>query len=292
VLRELGLEAGHASLIDLHLHTTASDGTLAPRDLVARAASAHLSTIAVTDHDTLAGIPEARTAADAVGITLVPGIEITAVESGVDVHVLGYFFDTESGPLAAFLSAQRLDRIRRVREMCDRLSAIGCQLDAQALIDLASGGSERSIGRPAIADALVRAGHARDRNDAFDRLIGRDAPAYVPREGVPVATVVRMISDAGGIASLAHPVLAGIDSQIPSLAAAGLAALEVRHADHSPEVERHYRRMASHLGLAVSGGSDFHGDDSSNSAALGRVTLSHDDFELLSARIPRRQRFG
>jgi 3',5'-nucleoside bisphosphate phosphatase len=279
-------------LIDLHLHTTASDGTLAPRDLVARAAKARLSTIAVTDHDTIAGIKEARTAADTLGITLVSGIEITAVESGVDVHVLGYFFDPESASLGAFLSAQRLDRLRRLRDMCDKLSAMGCRVDAEALIDHTSSGLERSVGRPAIADALVRAGHARDRTDAFDRLIGRNGPAYVPREGVPVSDVVQIIVAAGGVASLAHPVLSGIDSLIPSLAARGLGALEVRHADHSPDVEHHYRAIASRLGLAVSGGSDFHGDDTSNGAALGQVTLSREDFESLSSRIPRRQRAG
>jgi predicted metal-dependent phosphoesterase TrpH len=284
------LEGGHSSLIDLHLHTTASDGTLAPRDLVARAATARLTTIAVTDHDTVAGIAEARTAADALGITLVSGIEITAVESGVDVHVLGYFFDPESAPLAAFLSAQRLDRIRRVREMCNRLSAVGCGVDVEALIDPVARGAERSIGRPAIADALVSAGHARDRTDAFDRLIGRNAPAYVPRAGVPVSDVVQIIAAAGGVASLAHPVHSGIDSLIPSLAARGLGALEVRHADHPADVENHYRAIASRLGLAVSGGSDFHGDDTANGAAIGQVTLSREDFESLTARIPRGQR--
>lgn len=271
-------------MIDLHLHTTASDGTLSPPDLVARAACAGLSTISVTDHDTVAGLDEARAAAAARGITCIPGIEITAVEAGDDVHVLGYFVDPDSAALVDFLAAQRADRLRRVREMCARLSALGIGISADELIGRASAYATQSVGRPAIADALVRAGHARDREDAFDRLIGRGRPAYVPRRGVSAADVVRIIDRAGGIASLAHPVLAGIDHLIPSLAACGLAALEARHTDHPPEVEAHYRAMASRLGLAVSGGSDFHGDGTANADAIGRVTLPQDDFATLAAR--------
>ena len=271
-------------MIDLHLHTTASDGTLSPPDLVARAARAGLSTISVTDHDTVAGLEEAGAAAAARGITCIAGIEITAVEAGDDVHVLGYFVDPDSAALVDFLSAQRADRLRRVREMCNRLNAVGIGISADELIDRASASATQSVGRPAIADALVRAGYARDREDAFDRLIGRGRPAYVPRRGVSAADVVRIIDRAGGVASLAHPVLAGIDHLIPSLAACGLAALEARHTDHPPEVEAHYRAMASRLGLAVSGGSDFHGDGIANADAIGRVTLPQDDFATLAAR--------
>ena len=268
-------------MIDLHLHTTASDGTLSPRDLVARAASARLTTISVTDHDTVAGLPEATHAAEALGLTMVPGIEITAVEQGRDIHVLGYFLDSESRMLAEFLTSQRIDRLRRVREMCDRLRSMGLQVAADDVLESVSDQPERSIGRPAIADALVRAGHARDRDDAFRRLIGRGSPAYVPRRGVSAADVIDVIAQAGGIASLAHPGLAGIDDLIPVLAARGLAALEARHSEHAPDVEAHYRALAARLGLAVSGGSDYHGDGTSNAASLGAVTLDPSDFATL-----------
>ena len=271
-------------MIDLHLHTTASDGTLSPRDLVARAATARLTTISVTDHDTTAGLAEAGSAAESLGMTIVPGIEITAVEEERDVHVLGYYFDRESTVLAEFLSAQRADRLRRIREMCDRLCAMGMQVPADLVLADPTEHPERSVGRPAIADALVRAGHARDRDDAFKRLIGRGSPAYVPRRGVSAADVIEVISQAGGIASLAHPGLAGIDALIPVLASRGLSAIEARHTDHTPEVEAHYRSLAARLGLAVSGGSDYHGEGSSNAAALGRVTLDVSDFSALSER--------
>ena len=277
-------------MIDLHLHTTASDGTLSPRDLVARAASARLTTISVTDHDTVAGLSEARRAAATIGIDMVPGIEITAVEDGRDIHVLGYYFDPESPVLAQFLTSQRLDRLRRVREMCDRLCALGLRVAADDVLADVSVHTERSVGRPAIADALVHAGHARDRDDAFRRLIGRGSPAYVPRLGVPAADVIEVIAQAGGIASLAHPVLARIDDLIPSLASRGLAALEVRHSDHPPDVESHYRALAARLGLAVSGGSDYHGEATSNAASLGIVTLDPADFAVLTERASHAQK--
>lgn len=271
-------------MIDLHLHTTASDGTLAPAALVDRAAAAGLTTISITDHDTTAGLAEAEAAARARGMAFVPGIEITAVEDSHDVHVLGYFFDPTSISLNSFLTEQRRDRVRRVREICQRLAAMGLDVDAEGLMASAAQHPGRSIGRPAIADALVNSGYARDRDDAFGRLIGRSSPAYVPREGMTAAEVIDVIRAAGGIASLAHPVLAKIDPLIPSLAASGLTALEARHSDHDPETETRYRGIASRLGLLVSGGSDFHGDETANASALGVVTLDRLDFDRLRAR--------
>jgi hypothetical protein len=272
-------------VIDLHLHTTASDGTLAPAALVARAAAAGLTTISVTDHDTTAGLSEAAAAARSRGITLVPGIEITAVEDGDDIHVLGYYFDPASPSLLAFLSGQRRDRVRRIREICGRLADTGVYVNAETLIAAAADRPGRSIGRPAIADALVRSGHARDRDDAFVRLIGRSSPAYVPRNGMSAAEVVDIVSRAGGVASLAHPGLARIDGLIPHLASNGLAALEARHTDHDAETEGRYRTVASELDLAISGGSDFHGDEMPNGRAIGVVTLDRRDFDRLTARV-------
>ena len=271
-------------MIDLHLHTTASDGALAPRDLVRRAAGAGLTVISVTDHDTLAGLREAAGVARELGVTCVPGIEITAVEEDRDVHVLGYFFDPAAPSLDRFLKAQRADRVRRVREMCERLAAVGMDVRADPALSAPPDTSERSIGRPAIADALVRAGLARDRDDAFERLIGGSGPAYVPRRGVPVAEVVQIIRAAGGVASLAHPVLARLDHLVPELARLGLGALEARHSDHPPDVEARYRAMAADLSLAVSGGSDFHGDDTANGRSLGVVTLEEVDYIGLESR--------
>jgi predicted metal-dependent phosphoesterase TrpH len=267
-------------VIDLHLHTTASDGLLAPAALVERAAGAGLTTIAITDHDTIAGIAEARAAGVRLGIDVVAGIEITAVEDGADVHILGYFLEVEHAPLAGFLSTQRADRIRRVREIGARLASLGYAVDVEALLEAAGRGG-RSIGRPAIADALVAAGHAADRNDAFARLLGSGRPAFVPRAGMSGATVVQVIHDAGGVASLAHPGLGPGDFLIEPLAAAGLDAIEVWHCDHTPEQRELYFSLAERLGLARSGGSDFHGDAVHRSCRLGGIDVPRAEFTRL-----------
>lgn len=271
-------------MIDLHLHTTASDGRLAPTDLVALAAASGLTTIAVTDHDTTAGLPDARAAAERAGLRLVDGIEITAVEHGRDVHVLGYFFDPANEELRTFLHDQRADRLRRIREMSVRLASLGAPIDLEPHLTSAARQAGRSIGRPLVADALVEAGHVRDRAEAFDRLLAIGRPAFVPRRGAPVADVIRIVRGAGGVTSLAHPGLTGIDDAIERFAAAGLDALEARHSDHDPLAEARYRRLAARLGLALSGGSDFHADPSHHAAALGIVTLPVEDFATLEAR--------
>jgi 3',5'-nucleoside bisphosphate phosphatase len=273
-------------LIDLHLHTTASDGSLAPAALVARAAAAGLTTISVTDHDTFAGLVEARTAAGELGLRFVNGVEITAIENQRDVHLLAYFVDPADPGLTSFLQRQRDDRIRRIREIAHRLATLGCPIDVEPLLENTPSSDGRSVGRPLLADALVAAGHALDRRDAFDRLIGNGGPAFVPRIGATPDEVIALVRDSGGIVSLAHPGLTRIDDVIPRLAAAGLTALEARHSDHDADTEKRYRQMANELGLAVSGGSDFHGDPGHRIAMLGTVTLPDGDFALLEARVP------
>ena len=272
-------------MIDLHLHTTASDGLLTPAALAARVAAAGISVFSITDHDTVAGLAEARVEADARGLELVPGIEITAVEHGRDVHVLGYFFDPGSAQLASFLEAQRADRVRRVRAMVERLGDLGFPIDAEPMLSAAAADPGKSIGRPQIADTLIAAGHARDRDDAFNRLLGNGCPAYLPRRGASAEEVIAILARAGGIASLAHPGLARVDDLIARLAGAGLAALEARHSDHDAATEDRYRALAASLGLAVSGGSDFHGDYGHRPALLGAITLTDAELSALKARI-------
>jgi predicted metal-dependent phosphoesterase TrpH len=266
--------------IDLHLHTTASDGLLAPEHLVARAVEAGVSILSVTDHDTVAGLPAAADAASRLGVRLVTGIEITAVEKDRDVHLLGYFFDPSDGGLSSFLSKQRDDRMRRVREMGARLRHLGCEIDVQPLLDRANAG--QSVGRPAIADALVASGHVADRNDAFARLLGRGRPAFIPRRGVSGADVIRVIHEAGGIASLAHPGVLQQDELIPGLVDAGLDALEVRHSDHPPPLQAHYAAMTERLNLGRSGGSDYHGEGLHRACRIGGVSLPRDEFDRLA----------
>ena len=270
-------------MIDLHLHTTASDGKLPPADLVARGVAAGLTTISITDHDTTGGLNEARAAAAACGIRLIDGIEITAVEHGRDTHVLGYWFDPSNDSLGGFLERQRTDRIRRVREMSERLAALGVPIDPEPLIarGLEDG---RSVGRPHVAAALIARGYVQSWDEAFAKYLEQGGPAFVPRRGASAAEVIRVIHEAGGVASLAHPGLSRVDSLILSLASSGLDALEASHSDHDPETESRYRALARSLGLAVTAGSDFHGDDVRKPCALGTITMTRGELAELEAR--------
>ena len=248
-----------------------------------KARAAGLSIISVTDHDTTAGVAAARAAAQEAGIEVIPGVEVTAVDNGRDTHVLGYFIDIASADLQAFLERQRADRLRRVTEMRDRLSALGCPIDTRDILDAARRG--QSVGRPQIANLLLAAGHVQTRDEAFDRFLRASGPAFVPPMGAPAAAVVKLIHDAGGLASLAHPGPSGRDDLIPALAAEGLDAIEATHIDHDTADEARYRRLAAELGLVVTGGSDFHGETAAHRAStLGIVTLPADDFARLKAR--------
>lgn len=268
--------------IDLHLHTTASDGLLEPAVLVDLAWRAGIRTMSVTDHDTVAALPEIEIAATASGISFVPGIEITAVHEGRDIHVLGYFFDRLDAALTAFLEKQRVDRIRRVNVMADKLADMGKPIDREAV--LASRSSGKSLGRPLVAKALVRAGHVLDTRQAFDQLIGEGKPAFIPRSGAVPAEVIAIINSAGGLASLAHPGLLRRDDLIPAMVDAGLTAVEAFHSEHDPTMTEHYLALADRHGILVSGGSDYHGDKERRRAAFGTVGLPYDRFERLAAR--------
>jgi predicted metal-dependent phosphoesterase TrpH len=249
-------------VIDLHLHTTASDGRLSPADLVARVAAAGITTMSVTDHDTVAALAEVGVEASARGIRLVPGIEVTAVADARDVHLLGYFFDPASVPLLTFLEGQRAQRVSRVREIGARLARLGIPIDVDALVTTAASRPGTSVGRPQIARALVSAGHVSSVQEAFERWLATGLPAFVPRTGPSPAKVVDVVHAAGGVVSFAHPGVTRRDDLIRPLADHGLDAIEVYHSDHLPEDVQQYRGLAQRLGVLVSGGSDFHGDPS------------------------------
>jgi 3',5'-nucleoside bisphosphate phosphatase len=273
-------------LIDLHTHTTASDGRLEPEALVREAWLAGLRVLSVTDHDTTAALPVAGDHAERFGLTFVPGIEITAIDAG-DIHILGYFIEAENPPLQTFLERQRAARVVRVREIGRRLEALGKPIDTEAIVSHAAA-TGRSLGRPAVAAALVEAGHVASRREAFDQWLAHGRPAAVPRGGAPVDEVIAVIHEAGGLASLAHPLLLRRDGNIADWAGAGLDALEVYHSDHHPDDVARYRRIAEELGLDRTGGSDFHGDARFTRARLGLTTLPADDFERFRGRLAER----
>jgi 3',5'-nucleoside bisphosphate phosphatase len=272
-------------VIDLHLHTTASDGRSSPEDLVQAAVRCRVTTLSVTDHDTVAALDRVAAACEGAGIEWVSGIEITAIREEVDVHVLGYFFDHRSPTLAAFLDAQVADRRRRMREMIEKLDALGVHVDGDQVLGGHGGLHPGWIGRPLLARALVRAGHVRSPREAFDLYLAENGAAWVPRRAPSPEQVVDLIHRVGGVAALAHPGMIGHDEWIPPMASAGLDAIEVYYIEHSPEMTVHYRVLAERLGLAMSGGSDYHGDPSHGPARPGSVSLPEPAYAGLKQRL-------
>jgi predicted metal-dependent phosphoesterase TrpH len=247
--------------IDLHAHSTASDGTDAPAVVVRRAREAGLDVLALTDHDTVAGHAEAAaTLPD--GLTLVPGAEVSCAWKGTSLHVLGYLFDPSHDELARELDLLRTDRDRRAREMVARLRGLGADVSYERVLELAAGGA---VGRPHVARALVEAGVVGDVAAAFTvEWIGSDGRAYVDKYALDPVRAVTLITAAGGVAVFAHPGATKRgptvgDGVVESMAAAGLAALEVDHPDHDGPARERLRRAAASFGLLVTGSSDDHG---------------------------------
>ena len=274
-------------MIDLHTHTTASDGRCTPAELVARASAAGVTVLSVTDHDTVEACGAVGNACALAGITFVPGIEITAVRDEVDVHVLGYFVDVRSSSLSVFLAEQRQRRLDRVGRILVQLETLGIKLDSDAILRPAIDQPGTSIGRPAVARAMVAAGYVKTSNDAFATWLSRGRPGFVAREGAAPDNVIEHIHAAGGIASMAHPGLLRRDMWIAGFASSGLDAIEAYHTNHDEQLTGHYRSVAHRLGLCISGGSDYHADQSHGSAHPGSVSLPAEAFDQLRARATR-----
>jgi predicted metal-dependent phosphoesterase TrpH len=270
-------------LIDLHTHTTASDGRCTPAELITRAATAGVTILAVTDHDTMSGCDAAAAACAVSGLQFVPGIEITAMRDDRDIHVLGYFLDAGSPELQRFLTDQRKGRIDRLRAIVARLATLGMHLDVDAILRPALEDPRKSAGRPWVARALVSAGHVETTDDAFGRWLGHGKPAFVPRPGASPTEVISRIHDAKGIASLAHPGLVRHDEWIAGLVDDGLDAIEAYHSEHDAATTTRYLAMAATLGIAVSGGSDFHGDPAHGPGNPGAVSLPREAYDGLVA---------
>jgi predicted metal-dependent phosphoesterase TrpH len=267
------------------MHTTASDGTLAPEDLIDHAHRVGIEIVSVTDHDTMAGVARATEAARAHGMTVIPGIEITSVHGGKDVHVLAYFLpDTASG-LQEMLAKQRQNRIERATEIARRLASLGAPIDLEPLLDGAARSGGKALARPQIARALIAAGHVSSVAEAFDRFLNESGPAYVPHRGASPADVVALIVGGGGLSSLAHPGYTKKDEVIPELVDAGLVAIEAYHSSHEPDAQQRYIDVAKRYGLAVSGGSDFHGPGTRRSEFFGVTQLPEACYDELLSRL-------
>lgn len=257
--------------IDLHVHTTASDGSLTPAEVVRLALEQGLAAIALTDHDTLAGFTEALTTANGTGLEVIPGVEISSDWPVGDFHILGLYVNPWDGPLNEQLEAMRLTRLHRARKILERLVALGMPLEWDEVAGFLNG--SQVIGRLHIARAMVHRGYVSGIHEAFQRYIGRNGPAYVPRLRMTPMEVIGLIRRAGGVAVLAHPAASGVVEHIPTLASLGLQGVEVYYPDHSPEDVKVLLAMARRYRLLVTGGSDFHGFGVGAGAPLGSVDV-------------------
>lgn len=255
--------AGAGPFVDLHAHSTASDGSRAPTDVIREAHRVGLAAIALTDHDTLDGIREATETGDALGVRVVPGVELSAVEGDVETHILGlHLADTRE--LEARLVELRAMRRSRAQRIVARLNELGVRVEFSAVLEQAGGGA---IGRPHVARAMIAEGWAVDFRDAFERYLGNGKAAYVGKDRLAVTDAVELIHRAGGLAILAHPSHTGNRDRIAAFVEQGIDGVEVRHPSHSSEDTLRLAALVEHFSLVPSGGSDWHG------AAEGPRTL-------------------
>ncbi len=259
---------------DLHSHSLVSDGRLTPAELVRLAKSKGVEVLALTDHDSVNGVAEALAEGRACGLSIIPGVEISADYEPGTMHILGLGIDPQDQGLLAELEGLQQARRDRNPEVFRRLRSLGLSLEYSAIEKRATGGQ---IGRPHFAQALVDAGVVSSFKEAFDKYLGKGKPAYVAKRRLPAPAAIKAIHAAGGVSVLAHPVQLGLDgaaleAKIAELKAQGLDAVEAYHSDHSPELEMLYLDLAARLGLRVSGGSDFHGI-TGGKVELGRPTL-------------------
>ncbi|MBL4848097.1 MAG: PHP domain-containing protein [Planctomycetes bacterium] len=260
------------SWVDLHSHSLISDGILTPEQVVERAAAAGVRVLALTDHDTVAGVERARAAAPD-GLEVLPGIEISASHGAKDVHVLGYFAPAQLGMWDTFQATRKAARLDRFDEILDRLDTLGASVDREQVLAERAVDPNRVPGRPHVARALIAAGHVKTMQEAFERFLGNDAPAYVATRGLTVAEAIEQIHAAKGLAVVAHPIYGDLDQDLATFRDSGLDGVEAFHYSHDPEQRSHFAARAKDLGLLLSGGSDFHGqaDDPAGELAHERL---------------------
>lgn len=257
--------------LDLHVHTTASDGAWSPEAVVRAASAGGLDVLAIADHDTTSGYDAARRFGPELQIQVVPAIEVSSTHEGRDVHVLGYFIDVDAPALVRYEERARNRREDRMREMLDRLSGAGIDVAYHA-VEEAAGPDRVAIGRPHLAQALVTAGHARSVPEAFDTLIGDRAPAFVPTHLLTPGEAVDLIVEAGGMPVWAHPPSDLIDPLLRPLVDRGLVGLEVYRPRSRRDRVLRLEQICRTTGLVATGGSDWHGPDSGTALGDFHVT--------------------
>jgi len=274
--------------IDLHTHSAVSDGTDTPAELVEKARAVGLDVVALTDHDTFDGLDEAAATGEQVGIQFVRGMELSCSRHGSSVHVLAYGADPASPGLAAEMALVRDGRLGRLAGVLAKLAALGVSVSEAEV--MAQVGTSPSIGRPHIADALIEAGHVRDRQEAFDRFLADGGPAHVHRYTIEVERGIDLVHEAGGVAVIAHPWGRGRERLLPASAIQALArdhgldGIEVDHQDHDADIRRRLHTLADSLGLLATGSSDYHGTGKLDHD-LGCNTTDPDVFDEIQRRL-------
>ncbi len=251
---------------DLHCHTSASDGESTPEEVVLLAAETGLKALAITDHDTVSGLEDAEKKARQLGIILVKGIEINTDGDGKEVHVLGLSMDEKKPYLKKKLVELQGKRIIRINEILEKLKKLRVDISYQEVLIYAKG---ESVGRPHVAQAMVKHGYVASFKEAFDRYLKIGSPAYVPRKKITPVLAIEIIREAGGVAVLAHPGDRILDSEIKLWINEGLQGIEVNHPDHSKQEIMKYTRITEKMKLIATGGSDYHGSGIKPGIKLG-----------------------
>src|SRR5688500_2016580 len=271
-----------AARIDLHSHTTASDGALSPTDLVKKAHSVGLTALAITDHDTVEGLEEARAEAVRVGMRIVSGVEFGIEVGGTEVHMLGYLFDDKDPVLLGKLSVLQDGRRNRGKKMVGKLRDLGINITWAQVAEIAGDGS---IGRPHVAQTLIEGGYASTIDEAFKKYISRGRPAFVERAQLTLEECIDLVHQAGGVAVLAHPTFVkDVEHVLPRLVSAGLDGIETYYGRYTDETIAAIEKLARKHNLITTGGSDFHGLDALSHAELGSVDVPVKCLEELERR--------
>jgi predicted metal-dependent phosphoesterase TrpH len=270
---------------DLHLHTFFSDGTFSPEELVGYGQRLGFAALALTDHDSVEGCPRMVAACEAAGIFFVPGTELTAEHNDTEIHILGYFVDTQNEKFLSDIARFQAVRQNRIREMVARLNELNVPLEVETVFALANC---KSPGRPHVARALVKAGLVANLDEAFERFLKKSRPAWVPKAKMSALEAIELIHRAGGLAVVAHPGLNRTDDVIPALVEAGLDGIECFHTKHSTTTSERYLEMADKFHLLITGGSDCHGF-SKGKPLIGTVKLPYEHVEKLKAKVEARR---
>ncbi len=270
-------EAVGKKYVDLHIHSTYSDGTSSIREIIELAFQKGLRTISITDHDCIDGYPFARDLGTGVGLEVIPGLELSSEIGGVDIHILGYFVDIHNAALGEKLREMKEARFHRAKKIVSNLNGQGIDLRFETVLNIAG---EGAIGRPHIAAAMLKEELIYSFREAFEKYIGYDSPAYVEKTTLRPREVFQLILDAGGLPVIAHPGVTGVDERLPEFIGDGLAGIEVYHSEHPAAIRRYYLKYCQKHNLAFTGGSDFHSPAQMKSD-LGTPKVPHAAVESL-----------